>query len=126
MRKRIEIQNPQKVHEEVSLVAFKRDKGELIKAISALEIQAKSIKKAEEEMKKAMVSAMEEYGIKSFSIGDGDEKVTFSYVSSTTEHRIDSALLKEKYPQIAEECTKEVKKSAYVSATVGERKKKNE
>ena len=122
-RKRIEIQNPSEVHEEVSLVAFKRDKQELIKGISALEIQAKQIKEAEAKMKETMLAAMEEYGVKSFSIGDGDDKVTFTYVGATTENRLDSAALKKDHPDIAAQYTKTSPRKAYVTASVGGKKK---
>lgn len=122
-RKRIEIQNPQEVHEEVSLVAFKRDKQELIKSISSLEIQAKKIKDAETMMKEAMLAAMEEYGVRSFSIGDGDDKVTFTYVGPTTQSSIDSAALKKDHPEIAVQYTKISPRKAYVTASVGNKKK---
>ncbi len=123
MRKRIEIQNPSEVHEEVSLVAFRRDKAELIKSISALEIQHKKLQEAEKEMKEAMKAAMEEYGVKSFSIGEGDDAVTFTYVGETTQNSVDTTALKKDHPELVAKYMKTSPRAAYVTAKVGGKKK---
>lgn len=101
------------------LVAFKNEKAELIKGISDLEIQVKKLQEKEKELKESMLAAMEEYGIKSFSIEDGDSKVTFTYVAETTQKKLDTTSLKKDHPDICEQYMKESSRSAYIMAKVG-------
>jgi len=122
-RNRIEIQNPKENHEEVALVALRRDRADLIKSISALEIQAKMIAEKEKEMKEAMLAAMEEYGVKSFSIGEGDEQVTFTYVGATTSTTFDSTKFKAENPDVYDKYLKTSNRKAYITAKVGGKKK---
>jgi predicted phage-related endonuclease len=44
--------------------------------------------------------------------------LNITYVAETTTNNIDSKKLKKKYPEIAEECSRESKRSAYVKITM--------
>jgi hypothetical protein len=56
---------------------------------------------------------MEEHGVKSFETPD----IKFTYVAPTTRTTVDSKKLKEKYPEVAAECSKvsEVSSSVRIS-----------
>lgn len=57
---------------------------------------------------------MENCNIKKFE----SDILNLTYVAETTATSIDSAKLKKKYPDIAAECSKTSKKSAYVKVVV--------
>ena len=110
----------EEMHEELAVVSMKRKHRALMLKISELEIQAKALAEAEKELKEKLKTAMEEYGIKSFTISEGlgDKAVTFTYVGETTSCSIDTAKLKEEYPEVAAACMKESVRKSYVSAKV--------
>ena len=70
----------------------------------------------EKELKDQLKKAMEEYGIKKFE----SDILNITYVAETTSTSVDSAKLKRKYPQVAEECSKTSKKSSYIKVEVKE------
>lgn len=86
----------------------------VIKSITEIAIKKKLLDEQEKKMKKKLLEAMEAHGVKSFDNG----KVKFTYVAPTKRTTIDSAKLKNEYPDIAEECMKTSPIKASVKITV--------
>lgn len=82
---------------------------EIVNAKKALEEQEKALKDKLRE-------AMEKYGIKAVD----SDVVKVTYIAPSTATTIDSAKLKKLYPQIAETCSKQTARSAYVKIEVKE------
>jgi len=96
------------------LEVFQSKAAAVIAKIGALVKQKKDIEAAEEEMRKQLQAAMEAHGIKAF---DNDViKVTF--VEASTRSSVDGTKLKNKYPDIAAECTKTSAVKAFVKIEV--------
>lgn len=76
--------------------------------------QKKKLEEQEKAMKVDVLKAMEKFQIKKIENDD----LSITYIAETTATSLDSAKLKKKYPQIAEECSKTSKKSAYVKIVV--------
>lgn len=102
------------VQEENELQVMQSAVPEAIKAITEISIQKKKLDEQEKLMRQKLLEAMEAYNVKKFETAH----VAFTYVAPTTKTTIDSAKLKKKYPDIAEECSKVSNASAYVKITV--------
>ena len=102
------------VSEETGLELFQQGQAEVIQKISDLIIAKKTLEEREKELKRQLKEAMENCNIKKFE----SDILNLTYVAETTATSIDSAKLKKKYPEIAEECSKESKRSAYVKVVV--------
>ena len=87
---------------------------DVIQAITDITRQKKALDEKEKVMKESLREAMERTGIKKFESPD----LKFVYVAPTTRTSIDSAKLKKKYPEIAEECSKTSEVSASVRVTL--------
>lgn len=73
-----------------------------IKYIAEVENKAKQAKDEEEQMKKAVLEAMEENGI----IKLDNENVSISYVAPTESERLDTKALKENCPDLYDQFVK--------------------
>lgn len=87
---------------------------DVIQTITEIVRQKKALDEKEKVMKESLREAMERTGIKKFESPD----LKFVYVAPTTRTSIDSAKLKKKYPEIAEECSKTSEVSASVRVTL--------
>lgn len=77
--------------------------------ISALNSQIKALKEQQDALESAVLRYMEDNGIKSFT----NDVVKITYVAPVVKKKIDTAILKEKYPEIAKECeTESITKSS--------------
>jgi len=102
------------VSEETALQTFKQGQMAVLKQIADIITTKKKLEEQEAELKAKLKEAMEKYNIKKFESGI----LNITYVAETTKTSIDSAKLKKKYPEIAAECSKTSKTSAYVKVTV--------
>lgn len=93
---------------------FQNTVPEAIQKITTLVNMKNQLEAQEKELKKQLVKAMEECGIKSFE----NEHIKMTYVAPTTRNTIDSAKLKKDHPDIAEQYTKVSNVSASVRVTV--------
>lgn len=96
------------------LTAFQSAVPETIGKITQLMKMKKQMDEQEKQLKQKLVEAMEVYGIKSFE----DDLIKMTYVAPTTRSTIDSAKLKQFYPEIAELVTKTSEVSASVRVTL--------
>lgn len=101
-------------NEEEGLQLFQKGQVELLKKIAATVIAKKKLEDQEALMKEELTKSMEKFGIKKFS----SDLLNITYVDATTATTIDSAKLKNNYPEIAEKCSKTSSKSAYIKITV--------
>ena len=102
------------VQEETELQVMQSAVPEAIKIITEINIQKKKLDEQEKLMRVKLLEAMETFGVKKFE----NEHVSFTYIAPTTKTSIDSAKLKKKYPDIAEECSKVSNVSASVRISV--------
>ena len=102
------------VQEETELQVMQSAVPEAIRIITEISIQKQKLEEQEKLMRKKLIEAMEQYGVKKFE----NAQVAFTYVAPTTRTSIDSTKLKKKYPAIAEECSKVSNVSASVKITV--------
>lgn len=100
--------------EENSLATFKTQQLEVLQKIAEVVNIKKHCEEQEKELKEQLKSAMEKYNVKKFE----SDVLNITYVDETTATSIDSAKLKKLYPDIAAECSKTSKKSAYVKITL--------
>ena len=100
--------------EETGLVAFKEQQLSVLQQIADLITAKKKLEEQEKELKEKLKEAMEKCNIKKFE----SDILNITYVAESTKTSIDSAKLKKKYPEIAAECSKTSKTSAYVKVTV--------
>ena len=100
--------------EETGLVAFKEQQLSVLQQIADLITAKKKLEEQEKELKEKLKEAMEKCNIKKFE----SDILNITYVAESTKTSIDSAKLKKKYPEIAAECSKSTKTSAYVKVTV--------
>lgn len=98
--------------EETALETFKNSA--IIQKISDLMLTKKQLEEEEKQLKEKLKEAMEFYGVKKFE----SDHLTITYVAETITTTIDTNKLKKKYPDIAEECSRTSKKSAYVKITI--------
>ena len=102
------------VSEETGLQVFQQGQLAVLQKIADIVTAKKKLEEQEKELKEKLKEAMEKCNIKKFE----SDILNITYVAETTQTSIDSAKLKKKYPDIAEECSKVSKKSAYVKVVV--------
>lgn len=102
------------VSEETGLQVFKQGQMAVLKQIADIITTKKRLEEQEAELKAKLKDAMEKCNIKKFV----SDILDITYVAETTQTSIDSVKLKKKYPDIAKECSKVSKKSAYVKVVV--------
>lgn len=102
------------INEETALAEFETGQVAILQSIANLVIQKKKLEEEEKQFKEKLQKAMEDYGIKKFE----SDVLNITYVAATTSTSVDSAKLKKKYPDIAEECSKVSNKSAYVKVVI--------
>ena len=102
------------INEETALIDFKNENLAVIQNIADICTQKKQLEETEKKMKDALKQAMEEYGIKKFE----SDILNITYVAESQSTSVDSAKLKKLYPQIADECSKTSKRSAYIKVEV--------
>lgn len=100
--------------EETALAVFQKSQLATLNAITSLTAHKKAIEEQEKNMKAALLSAMERFGIKKFESGI----LNLTYVEATVAHGVDSAKLKKKYPEAAADCAKNTPRAAYVKITL--------
>ena len=100
--------------EENSLEVFKEQQITILQKIAEVVNIKKHCEEQEKELKEQLKSAMEKYNVKKFE----SDVLNITYVDETTATSIDSAKLKKLHPDIAAECSKTSKKSAYVKITL--------
>lgn len=100
--------------EETGLQSFRNSQIGILHDIVNLINQKKKIDAYEKELKDKLKKAMEQYGIKKFS----SDVLEITYVPDGIRTTINGAKLKKLHPEIAEECSKVSKTSAYVKVTV--------
>jgi len=98
------------VFEGTALEVFKAQAQELIKSISFLMTQKAQIEAAEKNMRDKLQKAMEAHGVKQFD----NDTIKVTYVEASTRSSVDTTKLKNKYPDIADECTKSSEVKAFV------------
>jgi len=74
----------------------------ILNQLGELEVQAKTIKDQQEQLKLDLLDAMETHGIKKWD----NDIMTITYVAATTSSRIDSAKLKKEKPELFETYSK--------------------
>lgn len=104
----------EEVSEETGLEVFKQGQIVVLKEIANIVTEKKKLEETEKKLKAKLQEAMEKCNIKKFE----SDILNLTYVAETTATSIDSAKLKKKYPDIATECSKTSKKSAYVKVVV--------
>lgn len=102
------------ISEETGLQAFKQGQMAVLKQIADIITTKKKLEEQEAELKVKLKDAMEKYNIKKFE----SDILNITYVAESIKTSIDSTKLKKKYPEIAAECSKSTKTSAYVKVTV--------
>ena len=100
--------------EETQLELFKQGQVAVIQEIANIVTEKKKLEETEKALKVKLKEAMENCNIKKFE----SDILNITYVAETTATSIDSAKLKKKYPDVAAECSKTSKKSAYVKVVV--------
>ena len=99
---------------ESGIQVFEQGQMAVIQKIADIVTTKKQLEAQEKELKEKLKEAMEKCNVKKFE----SDILNITYVAETTSTSIDSAKLKKKYPDIAAECSKTSKKSAYVKVTV--------
>lgn len=102
------------VSEETGLQLFQQGEATVINRIENILKAKKQLEEQEKQLKEKLKEAMEFYGVKKFE----SDHLTLTYVEETTTTTIDTSKLKKKYPEIAKECSRETKKSAYVRVSI--------
>lgn len=100
--------------EESGLQTFKTSQVDVMQEICNIVTIKKQVEAKEKELKEKLKEAMEQYGIKKFS----SDELEITYVPDGTRTTVDGTKLKKLHPEIAEECSKVSKTSAYVKVTV--------
>lgn len=100
--------------EETAIQEFQQGQVTVLKEIANIVTQKKQLEDQEKKLKDKLQEAMEKHGIKKFE----SDVLNITYVAPSTSTSIDSAKLKKKYPDIAEECSKTSNRKAYVKVSV--------
>lgn len=100
--------------EQQGLAVFQAGQVAVLQAISDVVLQKKKLEAQEAELKVKLQEAMEKCGVKKFT----SDILNITYIVATTATSVDSKKLKEKYPDIAAECSKTSSKKAYVKVEV--------
>lgn len=87
--------------------------------IIAIDKQMKEAKKRNDELKKGLLSLMQEHNIKSYSAS----KLQLTQILPTVKQSVDTSKLKEKYPDVYADCLKESAVSASLKITIKKVKK---
>lgn len=98
------------IDEETALATFKSQSVAVLEKIAAVVNMKKQCEEQEKTLKDQLKQAMEQYGVKKFE----SDILNITYVAESTATFIDSAKLKKLHPDIAQECSKVSKKSAYI------------
>ena len=101
------------VSEKTGLQVFQQGQLAVLQKIADIVTAKKKLEEQEKELKEKLKEAMEKCNVKKFE----SDILNITYVAETTSTSIDSAKLKKKYPDIAAECSKTSKTSAYVKVT---------
>ncbi|MDD4000374.1 MAG: hypothetical protein PHX62_05740 [Bacilli bacterium] len=96
------------------LKVFALAQDDLVSELLEVVRDKKSLEEEEKKLKKEIKKFMEKCSIRKYK-GQG---VDINYIEGTTSKGIDSKKLKEKYPEIAEECVKEISKDSYIKVVV--------
>lgn len=102
------------IDEETGLVEFKNQQLQVLQQIANVIKMKKQCEEQEKGLKDKLKQAMEKFNVKKFE----SDVLNLTYVAEAISTSIDSAKLKKKYPEIAEECSKSVKKSSYIKVSV--------
>ena len=102
------------VDEETALETFKSQQLAVLQQIASLITTKKQIEAQEKELKDKLKEAMEQYDVKKFE----SDILNITYVAESNSTQLDSAKVKKLHPEIVSECSKAVKKSAYIKVTV--------
>lgn len=102
------------VSEETGLTVFSHGQGAVVRQIADLIQRRKQLEAREDALKEQLKAAMELCNIKKYS----NDILSITYVAATTQTKVNSAKLKEQYPDIYDECSKTSPVSAYVKVTV--------
>ncbi len=98
------------IDEETALATFKSQSVAVLEKIATVVNMKKQCEEQEKTLKDQLKQAMEQYGVKKFE----SDILNITYVAESTVTSIDSAKLKKLHPDIAQECSKVSKKSAYI------------
>ena len=86
----------QQIHEKDELQVMEEVFPDQIKQVADLVIQIKQMEETVAKFKEDLLKAMEQHGIKSFTIG----KVFFTYVGATTRTTFDKKALQKEHPEL--------------------------
>lgn len=100
--------------EEGGLEIFKKQQVTVLQNIADLCLAKKKIEAQEKELKDKLKQAMEQYGVKKFE----SDILNITYVAEGTQTKLDSTMVKKLHPDVAAECSKTSKTSAYIKVTV--------
>lgn len=100
--------------EENGLELFKSQQLTVLQKIADLCTARKQIETQEKELKDQLKQAMEKHGVTKFE----SDILNITYVAESSSKQLDSAKVKILHPEIVSECSKTVKKSAYIKVTV--------
>ena len=100
--------------EESGLQTFKTSQVDVMQEICNIVTIKKQVEAKEKELKDKLKAAMELYGIKKFN----SDELEITYVPDGIRTAVDGTKLKKLHPEIAAECSKVSKTSAYVKITV--------
>ena len=99
---------------EAGLEVFQQGQVAVIQKIADIVTAKKALEEQETELKTKLKEAMEKCNIKKFT----SKILNVTYIAATTATSVDSKKLKEKHPDIYDECSKVSNKSAYVKVEV--------
>jgi predicted phage-related endonuclease len=102
------------IDEESSLQVFQQNQLMVLKQIAEICTSKKKLEEQEKNLKQQLKDAMETCGIKKFT----SDILNITYVAATTSTTVDSQKLKDKHPDIYNECSKVSNKSAYIKVEV--------
>ena len=86
----------EQIHEKDELQVMEEVFPDQIKQVADLVIQIKQMEETVAKFKEDLLKAMEQHGIKSFTIG----KVLFTYVGATTRTTVDKKKLEKEHPEL--------------------------
>lgn len=96
------------------LQEFKETNSLVIADVHKALVEIKKLEEKKKTISEQLTKAMEKFNIKKFE----NELLSITYIAETVRASVDSKLLKEKYPDIASECTKIQKVKASVRITL--------
>lgn len=86
----------------------------LLLNLEALQKQLKILNEQNDAFRAELQKSMEKYDIEKFTFGD----ITITRVPEATVNRLNTQMLKAKYPEIADECTEETTRKGYITVRV--------